>query len=85
MRPHNRSVQQVSAQRTGLLRVAPRGAIARVDAGVVTVRDNTGARVVAASGASDLGRGLRGNVVYWTLGGVAGPTVLAGHPSDDAT
>jgi hypothetical protein len=65
--------------------VTRNGGVGILDAGVVTVHDGTGARTVAASGASDLGRGLGGNVVYWTAGGVAASTVLNGHPSDDGT
>jgi len=70
--------------REGLQVVVTRnGGVAILDAGVVTVHDDTGARTVAASGASDLGRGLGGNVVYWTAAGAPASTVLNGHPSDD--
>jgi hypothetical protein len=65
--------------------VTRNGGVAILDAGVVTVHDNLGAKVVAPTGASDLGRGLGGNVVYWTVGGAAGSATLTGHPSDDAT
>jgi hypothetical protein len=70
--------------REGLQVVVTRnGGVAILDGGAVTVHDDTGGRTVSASGASDLGRGLGGNVVYWTAGGAAASTVLDGHPSDD--
>jgi hypothetical protein len=62
--------------------VTRNGGVAVLDEGVVTVHDAAGTRVVAASGAGDLGRGLGGNVVYWTVGGTAASTVLTGHPVD---
>jgi hypothetical protein len=65
--------------------VTRNGGVAILDAGVVTVHDNLGAKVVAPAGASDLGRGLGGNVVYWTAGGAAASATLTGHPSDDNT
>lgn len=70
--------------REGLQVVVTRnGGVGILDGGAVTVHDDTGGRTVAASGASDLARGLGGNVVYWTAGGVAASTTLVGHPSDD--
>ena len=64
--------------------VTRNGGVGILDAGVVTVHDDAGSRTVAPSGASDLGRGIGGNVVYWTAGSTAGSTLLSGHPSDDA-
>jgi hypothetical protein len=66
----------------GMQVVATRnGGVGVLDDGVVTVFDAAGKRTAAASGASELGRGLgpAGNVVYWTAGGVAASTVLNGR------
>jgi hypothetical protein len=63
--------------------VTRHGGVAVLDAGAVTVHDNTGGRVAATSGASELGRGVGDDTVYWTAGGAAASTVLSGHPSDD--
>src|ERR671920_13366 len=72
--------------REGLQVVVTRnGGVGILDAGVVTVHDDLGARTVAPSGASDLGRGLGGNVVFWKVAATPFSTTLSGHPSDDAT
>lgn len=59
------------------------GGIGLLDDGAVRVFDAAGARVAAPSGASDLGRGLGGNTVYWTAAGTPQSTLLTGHPSGD--
>jgi len=64
--------------------VTRNGGVGVLDAGVVTVHDSTGAHVVGPSGASDLGRGLGGNVVFWKAGATPFSTTLNGHRSDDA-
>jgi hypothetical protein len=59
------------------------GGIAFLDGGVVTGFDASGTRVLAPSGASDLGWGVGGDRVYWTAGGLPVSFVLTGHPSSD--
>jgi hypothetical protein len=58
------------------------GGIAFLDGGVVTGFDGAGTRVLAPSGASDLGWGIGGDRVYWTSGAAASSTLLSGHPVD---
>jgi hypothetical protein len=63
--------------------VTRHGGVAVLDAGAVTVHDAAGTRVAAPTGASELGRGVGDDIVYWTAGGTAASTVLSGHPSGD--
>jgi hypothetical protein len=66
--------------REGMQVVATRnGGVGMLDDGVVTVWDAAGRRTAAASGASELGRGVANNTVYWTAGGAAASTVLNGR------
>ena len=53
-----------------------------LDAGVVTVFDAAGTRIVGPSGASALGWGIGTNTVYWTAGPTPFSTVLSGRPTE---
>lgn len=69
--------------REGLQAVVTRnGALAVQDAGVVTVFDGAGKRVLAPTGASALGWGAGTNTVYWTVGPTPFATVLAGRAKE---
>jgi hypothetical protein len=69
--------------REGLQAVVTRnGGLAVLDAGVVTVFDAAGTRIVGPSGASALGWGIGTNTVYWTAGPTPFSTVLSGRPTE---
>ena len=72
-----------SSKYLGLQAVVTRnGGLAVLDAGVVTVFDAAGTRIVGPSGASALGWGIGTNTVYWTAGPTPFSTTLNGRPSE---